>query len=139
MQAVFWIYCPKPRKKPHFPLPDIPSLILWTFQREVSPNRLEQHQLTVHFIAPIHKYNPGKISKEELPMARIVHFTQQMHRRIPGTSSVYAVSTVPAEVRAPTFQRHRLAGRIAWFLDIAISLGLGAVMVGFLVLLLISL
>lgn len=72
-------------------------------------------------------------------MAKIVHFTQQMHRRIPGTSSVYAVITVPAEVRAPTFQRHRLAGRIAWFLDIAISLGLGAVMVGFLVLLLISL
>ncbi len=72
-------------------------------------------------------------------MAKIIPYTPYIERQTSRSSSVYAVVTVPVVEKTPMFQKRSLPKSIAWFLDVAVSLGLGAVMLVFLVLLLVSL
>lgn len=72
-------------------------------------------------------------------MAKIIPYSPYVGGSQSRTSSVYAVVTVPAVEKTTMFHRRSLPKSIAWFLDVVVSLSLGAVMLGFLVLLLVSL
>ncbi|MBE6945720.1 MAG: hypothetical protein E7459_06500 [Ruminococcaceae bacterium] len=72
-------------------------------------------------------------------MAKMIPYTPYVTKTRHRKSPVYAVVTIPAAVRYPGVRKHRFSSSLSWFLDVIVSLGLGAVMLCFLALLLISL
>lgn len=72
-------------------------------------------------------------------MAKMIPYTHHVTKSHPRKSPVYAVVTIPAAVKYAGIRKHRFSSSVSWLLDVAVSLGLGAVMLCFLALLLISL
>lgn len=77
--------------------------------------------------------------KEALNMEKVIDLMPHLEKKTLPKNPVYAIITIPAVVKKPPAAKHSVLNAIAVILDMAVSFGLGASLLIFLLLLMISL